>query len=417
MPVAPPSLPYGSPRRARWPVLLAAGILASAQAAYAEPGQDDSPAPVRPPAEPAFRWELVYKADVLGRLSGTGRRFYGLDNLDLRLWFDGANREGWEGITGLLYLLGNHGSKPGAALGRLPAGMDNIETPAGANTVKLYQAWLTARFATGHASVLVGLYDFNSEFYSTEGSGIFLLPTFGIGTEAGISGRNGPSIFPTTSLAARLKIEPAGPIYAQFAVFDGVPGDPANPHGTHVQLSRGDGALLAAEAGENPPDGAGTRWGVGGWRYTARVPDLVDRNPDGTSVARASWGVYALLDVPFGSEADPAGRRAFVRLGRNDGDTVQFSFSAGAGVSLKAPIAGRENDQVGVAVAWARNADKFRRSDPLASAGELTFEATWRARITSWLSVQPDLQYVAKAATRASPDRTWYGGARFEFAP
>jgi porin len=51
--------------------------------------------------------------------------------------------------------------------------------------------------------VKIGLYDLNSEFDVIEAAALFLNPSHGIGPDFAQSGRNGPSIFPVTSLAIR----------------------------------------------------------------------------------------------------------------------------------------------------------------------------------------------------------------------
>lgn len=79
--------------------------------------------------------------------------------------------------------------------------MSDIETGAGA--ARLYEAWIDKRSADGSASVRFGLYDLNSEFDTTEAGALSLLSSHGIGPDFAQSGRNGPSIFPVTSLALR----------------------------------------------------------------------------------------------------------------------------------------------------------------------------------------------------------------------
>ena len=53
------------------------------------------------------------------------------------------------------------------------------------------------------ASIKFGLYDLNSEFDAIEAAALFINPSHGIGPDFSQSGRNGPSIFPLTSLALR----------------------------------------------------------------------------------------------------------------------------------------------------------------------------------------------------------------------
>jgi porin len=48
----------------------------------------------------------------------------------------------------------------------------------------------------------------DSKFNITESSDVLLHPAFGTAPELAQSGRNGPSIFPTTSFGARIRYQP-----------------------------------------------------------------------------------------------------------------------------------------------------------------------------------------------------------------
>jgi porin len=73
-------------------------------------------------------------------------------------------------------------------------------------------------------------------------------------------------------------------------------------------------------------------------------------------------------------------------------------------VNWKGPFAGRSHDQAGIALTYAGIGAAARHfsqdlvyysslGSPYAQ-GEPIIEATYRARLTPWLKVQPDLQYV-----------------------
>jgi porin len=106
----------------------------------------------------------------------------------------------------------------------------------------------------------VGLYDLNSEFDKIEAAALFLNPSHGIGPDFSQSGRNGPSIFPITSLGLRGEYKPAEHWLIRAAVLDAVPGDPERPERTAVKL--GDGALAVLELNSL---GERTRAAVGHW--------------------------------------------------------------------------------------------------------------------------------------------------------
>jgi len=224
-------------------------------------------------SESAMTWETTATVDTLH--AARPAQTTALSQLDVRLGIDAARLFGWQGTTLRIEALADHGGKPNGKLGSLQ-GISNIEVRQSA--ARLYSTWVEHELARDvHA--LVGLYDLNSEFYATDASSLLIHPAFGIGSELGQTGRNGPSIFPALSFGLRLKARAASGLYAQAAVLDAVPGDPDHAGRTTVRLSRGEGALLAAETGwqEGPADDPGPRrWGVGLWGYTRSV-ERIDR--------------------------------------------------------------------------------------------------------------------------------------------
>ena len=79
----------------------------------------------------------------------------------------------------------------------------------------------------------------------------------------------------------------------------------------------------------------------------------------------------------------------------------------GGGLTYTGPFAGRDEDQAGMAVGWTEFGDPFRRSSARSgdalSAREVIVEATYRALVTRWLTLQPDLQYVISPGGRSAP--------------
>jgi porin len=366
-------------------------------------------------AERGYNWDIVYKLDLVGKANGANSgKLYWLDNLDVMLSADGG-KFGWSGFSALLHILSNQGQKPALEGGRLPNGLDNIETPEGANTTKIYQAWVQQSFGDSGFSVLAGLYDLNSEFYLTDASAMFIHPTFGIGNELAGTGVNGPSIFPTTSLGIRFKYEPKAKGYFQAAVLDGVPGDPDNPHGTHIQFAKGDGTLTVTELGYHlgtgeTPEG---KVALGMWRYSAKFDDLLDVDTAGNPVRRHSYGMYVLGEHTLWRSGE-RDLRGFVRAGQDDGDTTQFVRAWSAGLVWRGIIAGRADDMIGIGIFQEDNARKYRIASGNPAPYERGLEIDYRRQVTPWLVVQPFAQHVINHGSTPTEDRTWWTGVRFE---
>jgi porin len=374
-----------------------------------------------PFAEHGLTSELVYTADVFSTVHGGRRRHTRyLDNFDLTATYV-PPLGGLDLGTFFVYGLANHGGDPSTDAGDAQ-GVDNIAAP---DSIKLYEAWWERAFFADDVSLLVGLYDLNSEFDVIEGASAFINSSFGIGPELSQSGVNGASNFPFTSLGARVKTSPIEQLALQMVVLDGVPGDPADDLGTQIILDQDDGVLVVAEAdfflyGQGFQDNASTTrarrrrvgrgWGelpyvlklaVGTWAHSKNL-DRVDRSrADGTPIdEQAHPGVYVLGDWDAISE-DPRslqGLSVFARLGLADADVQQFDAYCGGGLVYTGLVRNRDEDRVGLGVAAAHNGKPYRRG--AAAAGErtepweVTIEATYRAQLTGWLALQPDVQFV-----------------------
>lgn len=327
--------------------------------------------------------QITYTGEVMGNVSGgvrKGTRY--LDNLDIVFEADMEKLVGWTGAQVHVYGLYNNGRSIGALAGDTH-GVSNIET--GVSALRLYEAWVDQKIG-GIASLRAGLYDLNSEFDSLGAAGLFVSSPHGIGTDFAQSGRNGPSIFPSTSLAARVQVAPAEGWAVRAAVLDGVPGDPDHPKRTAIHLGHGDGALLVGEV-EAPLKGG--KLLLGHWRYTARF-DPHDGGPSRTGNA----GTYVRGEMPIIAD----GKRKtdmFVRLGTASERFNMFDFFAGGGIKFGGWVAGREEDEFGLAVAAAFTSDSYRAATG-ASDAEVAFEATYRAPVASWLSLQPSVHYIRR---------------------
>lgn len=351
--------------------------------------------------EEGYTFDVLYHVNLWRNVSGgvrQGNRVF--DNLDMMMSVDGEKALGLHGTSLFLHALGNNGGRINDLAGS-HGGIDNMEVPA--HAVRLYQAWIQPNFMNDRLSILAGLHDLNSEFYVTDTSALFLNPALGIGTEMASTGDNGPSVFPVTSVGVRLAVRPTAGTYLMGAVYDGVPGDPDNPRGTHIHFNDKDGALLVMEGGLKDDDTG--HFGVGAWRYTAKHPDQM------TGEAAHSQGVYVLADRSL-YHADDKDISAFARLGYAAGNVEQFRSNVSAGFVASGFIPSRPDGQIGVALSSNINADKFEAANGPMESVETQFEITYADRVTPWLSVQPDLHYTVNPGTDPSLSNSWTVGIR-----
>jgi porin len=390
-----------------WPGL--AGALLCAPAALAE--EVGAPSPVS--------FSAAYTRDLWRDVSGGRKQGWASpDNLDLTMSVDAERALGWRDTTLFAYGLYNNGVDfSGPKVGDIQT-ISNIETGVGA--LRLYEAWAERRFAGGRASLRAGLYDLNSEFDVTTPAGLFLNASHGIGPEFAQSGQNGPSIFPVTSLAVRGEWKANKTTTVRAAVLDAVPGDPGHPKRTAIRLKRDEGALLVAEAEHATPR---MTLSLGAWRYTNAAQDLLQTARAGSAVeSKRNWGAYATIEgrlSPRHGDSD-RGLAGWLRAGVAEARVNPLKGYLGGGLVYTGPAPGRDEDQLGLAVAAALFGEPYRRAQQLAGVrtkkAEVNIELSYRAPITPWLTVQPDIQYVINPGGEPDLRDAVVGGLRLEVA-
>lgn len=335
----------------------------------------------------------VYTADIRGNVTGgiaRGTRY--LDNLDLQVAVDADRLVGWHGARLFAYAIHDNGAHFSSALVGDAQGLSNIETTTRAT--RLFEAWIEQDLGR-NASLKAGLYNLNSEFDTTQSGGFFLLSSHGIGPDLSQSGRNGPSIFPVTSLAVRAEAKLGTHWLGRVAVLDGVPGDPARPAATAIKVSGRDGAFVVAEIDYLR---GGTKAAIGAWGYSARFDAIPLAGPPATG--RGNAGAYVFAEHRLkGTRADDAtGLAGWVRFGIADTRYNPIARYLGTGVVQTGVFPGRAEDQIGLSIASAAFGDRYRRSQALAGKPtdprEIVVEAGYMAALAPWLRVQPDVQYV-----------------------
>jgi len=367
-------------------------------------------------------FNFVYSALPVFNLDGgikTGFRY--IDNADITASFDFGRLLGAKGLSSFVYILGNNGDFASELVGDAQV-ISNIEAYP---TWKIYEAWVQQIFLKNRISILAGLYDLNSEFDVIKPGLLFLHSSYGIGAELGLSGVNGPSIFPVTSLALRASANIGDRVIFKAAVLDGVPGDPNDPKGTHIILREEDGLLLIAQANINLGSGGfvdsdrGRKAGtirrraigrgyetpdanqliLGAWRYTAPY-EVLDR----TGIQqRGNQGVFASYHRYFYLNKERTKNiTTFVRLGLGEDKFNQFSTALSGGVVMDIPIF-NENDKAGIAFSKAINGSAYKKSQEQQGLRynefETNIELTLNHKPLPYMAIQPSLQYVINPST------------------
>jgi porin len=438
--------------------LLLGGLPAAAQSAPAEPQ----------PAAPSGLWEranllgdwgglrtaladkgitvgLIDSTEVFGNVSGGAKQGASGDGqATLTVTIDTAKAVGWQGGTFNVSVLGIYG--PNFSAGYL----QNLQSVSGINnppTVRLWELWYQQAFLGGRMDLRVGQQSVDQEFLVSQNSNLFLNTMMGwpmLPTADLYAGGPGS---PLSSLGVRLRGKPTGSLTLLGGVFDDNP--PGGPFDNDSQLrgaerygarfNLGTGALFIAEvqyainqpAGDAPAAGLPGTYKLGAWFDTAKFPDqrfdtagLSLANPASNGMPRQYWHNYSVYAVADQTVWQPGGddKRAlalFLRPMVAPGDRNFIDFSVNGGVTLKAPLPGRDDDTIGIgfgvanvsarAAALARDAAFYSGAYVPTRSPETFVEVTYQVQLTPWWQVQPDFQYFwmpgGGVADPTSPDR------------
>lgn len=361
---------------------------------------------------------FTYTADVFANASGgleTGIRYF--DNIDVEVGFNAV------GLDFYFYGLGNQGGSISELAGDIQT-ISNIETD---NAWRVYEVWFEKQMPHIRTSFLAGLYDLNSEFDVVNTSQLFLNSSHGIGPDFSSSGITGPSIFPLTSLSARLKIVPAKGLTVKAAILDAVPSDPLNTTGTKVKIRNSEGFLLVSEIslsrmGDNSlPLNRGInektpfRFVIGGWRYS-------EKRMGWAGNMESDHGIYAIFEAKVFSEHEDSqeGLSAFLRTGFTNRDINRYNYYWGTGLSYTGLFANRDTDQLGLAFSMPVNSDEFLKaaesSGDIYTSSEQIIELTYLFNVSEIVSFQFDSQYVLNPNQAPDIDNALVIGLRTSFS-
>jgi porin len=374
--------------------------------------------------------------EVLGNLAGGIRRgatYEGLTTLTVQL--DTLKAFGWAGGTFNISGLQIRGRNLSQYY------LDNLQTASGIeadDTTRLWEIWYDQAFLDNKADVKIGQQSLDQEFIISQGSSLFINTMMGWPLVPSVDMYAGGPAYPLSSLGVRLRVQPGGGFTVLGGVFqDNPPGGQFNNDsqllgttewGGNFNLRTG--ALFIAElqyALNQPSTGQMARPGqqsglpgtykLGFWYDTAPFPSprfdntglsLANPNSDGVPVTLLhNWSIYGVMDQVVW-QPDPLAARAvgvFARLMGAPGDRNLIDFSANGGVTLKAPLPGRDSDTFGVGFGFAKLSGAavglsqdtgFYTQNPSypVRSSETFIEITYQAQVAPWLQVQPDFQYV-----------------------
>ncbi len=368
---------------------------------------------------PSLELEAVYSSLPWFNVNGGLKTdFVYMDNLDLtaKLNFDKIfNFE--DRLSIFIYGLRNSGTPASDLMGDFQIA-SNIEA---IKSWRLFELFIQHNFNKQRFSILAGLYDLNSEFDVLRPGTLFINSSFGIGAEYAQSGENGPSIFPVSSLGVRFAAILGKRSKIRIAVLDGIPGETRNLRSNAIRLSGEDGALIAAEVSlyrESTADNNSRKINrsyearrqkvgrefevpnndkinIGAWYYTNEFREI----DDSLTFSKGNLGIYFGFQKYIPLDRDSEFISLFGRIGLANPKFNRLGSAFSGGIVLSNPWTEWE-DIFGLAFSSAVNGRNFLKANDNSELAETAFEFTYSLPITSWLLVQPDVQYILNPSTQ-----------------
>ncbi|WP_240702068.1 carbohydrate porin [Trinickia terrae] len=368
---------------------------------------------------------------------GTGGAYDGLTTMSLQV--DTQKAIGLPGGTFNISALQIHGTNLSTRyLGTLNTA-SGIEAQG---TTRLWEMWYQQSFLDKKVDVKVGQQSLDQEFMVSSYAGTFVNTMFGWPGLPSYDMPNGGPAYPLSALGVRVRTQITPSVTALAGVFDGNPlgNDQNNLSGTNFNLHNGalyigevqyainqpgDGAMELPGAAKSRSGGLPGTYKIGLWYNNETFADqgidntglsLADPNTTGTPAShKGDYSFYAVADqmVWRPDPDEPRSIGVFARVMGAPGDRNEVSFSANAGVVMKAPFKGRDNDSVGLGLAYIKVGNHLSNFDAaqglVPRSSETALEATYQYQVTPWWQLQGDVQYTFNPGAGQNPSNPSQG--------
>lgn len=389
----------------------------------------------------------VYSGEVWGNTLGglkTGTVYTSEINFGVNLDLD--KLIGWKGAsmrTTWLWLNGQDASAD------LVGNFLTISNIAGLNALRMFELWFQQNLVDEKVSIRFGQLAADSEFLISNYAGLFINGTFGLPAVAYMNIPNGGPGYPMGTLGTRLALNPVDWFTFQTAVFQGnVFAQNVNRYGFRWRLDAETGWTFLNEVQfrwnqRAEETGLPGQFKSGAWFQTGQSADVLaettssgnsgfylvldqmlyrepdgavasDLKKDGKSAAEGSDGKSFKDSV--NREKSNQGLGMFGRVAFTPADRNFIGFYFDTGLTYKGPIPTRDDDTIGIGFGYAQLTNGERNS--LSAGGsspaiaEMVLEVTYQAKVTRWLTIQPDLQYIINPGGRSDLPNAFVIGGR-----
>jgi porin len=374
-------------------------------------------------AEHGIGFGLQEQTEFWANLQGgikPGTSYDGLNTASLCVDFDQAVQ--WKGAR--VFANGYQIYGPGPTI-PLVGALQLVNGIEATPSTKLFDLWFEQQLFGGKASIRFGQEGANDELMLAGYAGLYLNSSFGYPALLALDLPSGGPNYPLAAPFVRTQLNPNDQFAMIGAIYTADPapaggGDPQlrDRHGTAFRLN--DHALSFGEFWYSPAFMTDLKlpgtYKIGVWFATGPFADplrdsagLSLANPASNGIPRTHSGDYGIYGIAnqmlwHKPNTEAQGIGLFLQVMHAPDDRNISNWFIAGGLNWKGPLPHRSHDQAGLAVTYAGLSAAARRlgqdvifysglGSPYA-LGEPIIEVTYRARLTPWLKVQPDLQYV-----------------------
>ncbi|HEY0292269.1 MAG TPA: carbohydrate porin [Hansschlegelia sp.] len=360
--------------------------------------------------------DIDLTADSSYNLGGGLKKGKGFTSLlQLGLTLDLEKLVGWTGgeIYAGAYFIRGHGLSSHETGNLLP--ISNIEFP---HANLLGEVYLKQKLLDDKLVIKIGQQAADGDFATSDTAGLFVNSTFGWPGLNGTDLYSGGPAYPVPTPGVYASYEFNEAFSVQAGLYNGDPAgrDDRNKHNLDFPVN--DGAFAIGELIYKSTAGLPGTYKVGGWYNSLHFDDIKTGER-----RKGNYALYGVIDQTIwqGSEgggdlkdptpSDPRSLSVFARAvvaPQSNRNLVDWYFDLG--FNAKGFVPNRADDVFGVAFAYAhvskdqRDLDRAA-GDPLHKA-EMVVEASYQAKITGWLNIQPFFQYIVRpGGGDPDPDR------------
>ena len=309
---------------------------------------------------------------------------------------------GWSGAKLYFSVLELHGSSlTHESLGDI-AGFSNIY---GYNTIRLGEVYLEQSFFNNQLRIQAGQMLSHDEFFGNSYEELFINGTL---DEFTLLSANLPfsPLFPMATPGVKFDLTPGKTFFLKTALFSGsFQAQSVNRHSVAFPISKSTGAFLFNELGfhlNSDNGGLPGTYAVAAFYHTGTRADVGYRPG---VVKDGDCGIFFMADQMVWRQNNEPGKRGpalgvWSRIGGTPAERNLVTFYADGGVSLLAPLPGRDDDVLAIGAACSKvshHASEFNQAaggQPLST--ESVIEVTYNLQLAPWWQLQPDFQYYLK---------------------